>query len=126
MTVFAFVQDDTDNPLARLSAADVQALPFGATELDCNGLIMNHIDTEPGGEAVDHIWAGGADFFTQAAPWASGSVIEREFRAGTSGGTMNVVFDCAVRDLAYKVRVHLKTSPIMGTYWVFIKKLNRR
>jgi hypothetical protein len=39
---------------------------------------------------------------------------------------LNVVFDCAVARLPHKVRVHLKVSPILGTFWIFIKKLARK
>jgi hypothetical protein len=51
--------------------------------------------------------------------------VAEEFRKGVEANDLNVVFDCGVGLAAYKVRVHLKISPILGTYWVFIKKLRR-
>lgn len=126
MTVLAFAPDDPENPLSALSRADVESLPYGAVELDNGGRVVSYIDTEPGDGGAKPAAAVGAGFFTQVAPWAGGSGIAAEFRRGVGDGRMNVVFDCAVRDLAYKVRIHLKTSPIMGTFWVFIKKLKRQ
>ncbi|MBR9970659.1 hypothetical protein [Magnetospirillum sulfuroxidans] len=125
MTVFAFAQDDPENPLLRLSVAEVERLPFGAAELDRDGAVVSYIDTEPGDRGPAAASKGGAKFFAQIAPWAGASMIAEEFRRGVDGDGMNVVFDCAVENLAYKVRIHLKTSPILGTFWIFIKKLTR-
>ncbi|MBX9635525.1 MAG: hypothetical protein K2X44_11145, partial [Magnetospirillum sp.] len=64
-------------------------------------------------------------FFTEVARWAGPSMIAAEVRRGVGGDNLNAVFDCAVPRLPYKVRIHLKVSPILGTFWVFIKKLKR-
>ena len=126
MTVLAYAQDDPDNPLSGLSRLDVERLPFGAVELDRGGTVVSYIDTEPGDGGAPSASRAGVPFFAQVAPWAGRSMIAEEFQRGAASGAMNVVFDCAVRDLAYKVRIHLKTSPILGTFWVFIKKLTRQ
>ncbi len=125
MTVLAYAQDDPENPLASLSSADVSQLPYGAAELDKSGVVVNYIDTEPGGGATPSGSRLGQNFFTQVAPWAGRGEVLRYFQSGLVEGNMNVVFDCAVAGLAYKVRIHLKTSPILGTFWVFVKKLTR-
>lgn len=126
MTVFAFTQDDHDNPLTRLSIAEIQALPFGAMELDRDGAVVSYIDTEPGDDAAAAVTRAGVSFFARTAPWAAQSMIQQEFCRGVEAGAMNAVFDCAIGGLPYKVRIHLKTSPILGTYWIFIKKLTRQ
>ncbi|MCA1907694.1 MAG: hypothetical protein LDL39_04965 [Magnetospirillum sp.] len=126
MTVLAFAADDPENPLASLTVAEISQLPFGAAELDKAGIVVNYIDTEPGGEASSHGCRVGRAFFQHVAPWAGVSLVRRHFDTGVAESGMNVVFDCAVAGLAYKVRIHLKTSPILGTYWVFIKKLTRQ
>lgn len=125
MTVFAFDRGDGENPLGQLSAEDVARLPFGAAELSADGRVLAYNDTEPdhlGGQRQTII---GRDFFTDVARWAGTSVIAEEFRKGVAGGALNVVFDCTVANLPYKVRIHMKVSPILGTYWVFIKRLHR-
>lgn len=124
MTVFSFEETDTENPLRNLAASHVGKLPFGAIELDPNGRVVSYIDTEPG-DGLGSAVAAGQDFFVQIAPWAGSSIIGTEFRRGVNENALNAVFDCAVNGLGYKVRVHLKVSPILGTFWVFLKRLTR-
>ncbi len=125
MTVYAFDQDDPENPLFRVSVDEVSRLPFGAAELDRDGKVVAYNDTEPddGGPARPPLV--GRDFFADVARWAGSSLIAEQFRRGVASGDLNVVFDCAVPRLSHKVRIHLKVSPILGTFWVFIKKLAR-
>lgn len=124
MTVFSFVEDEPDNPLARISADEISRFPFGAAELDRDGKVISYTDTEPEGGDGPRALAG-RDFFTDVARWAGQSMIADEFRKGVASGELNVVFDFAAARLHYKVRVHLKVSPILGTFWVFVKKLKR-
>lgn len=124
MTVFSFAEDEADNPLARISADEISRFPFGAAELDRNGKIISYTDTEPEGGDGPRALAG-RDFFTDVARWAGQSMIADEFRKGVASGELNAVFDFGVARLHYKVRVHLKVSPILGTFWVFVKKLKR-
>ncbi|MCR6631802.1 MAG: hypothetical protein NVV74_18125 [Magnetospirillum sp.] len=123
MTVFAFSEDDPQNPLLRVAADEVARLPFGAAELDRDGKVVAYNDTEPddGGPARPPVV--GRDFFADVARWAGNSMIAQEFHRGVTSGELNAVFDCAVVRLPYKVRIHLKVSPILGTFWVFVKKL---
>lgn len=125
MTVFAFDEDDPQNPLSNLSQQDIARLPYGAAELDSAGKVVSYNDTEPDCASGPAITMVGQDFFVQVAPrWASGLVAE-EFHKGIQSGALNAVFDCAAPGLTYKVRLHLKISPILGTFWIFIKKLHR-
>lgn len=125
MTVYAFDEGDPANPLSRVGADEVLRLPFGALELDRDGKVVAYNDTEPddGGPARPSLV--GRDFFGDVARWAGNSLVAEQFRRGVETGDLNVVFDCAVPRLSYRVRVHLKVSPILGTFWVFIKKLAR-
>lgn len=125
MTVYAFDLDDADNPLGRLSPDEVALLPFGAAELTPDGKVAAYNDTEPDGMSGARPPIVGRDFFVDVARWAGGSMVADEFRKGVAAGALNAVFDCAIRNLTYKVRIHLKVSPILGTYWVFIKRLQR-
>jgi photoactive yellow protein len=125
MTVFAFDQSDPENPLGSLKDEDLRKIPYGAAELNAEGRIISYIDTEPEGNDNGKVSPIGRDFFGDVARWASSSIIAAEFRKGISGGALNVVFDCASARLPHKVRVHFKVSPILGTYWVFVKRLHR-
>jgi photoactive yellow protein len=126
MTVFAFAEDDPENPLSHVTLEEVARLPYGAAELDRDGKVVAYNDTEPddiGGARPSLVGRG---FFAEVARWAGNTIMEREFQKGVETGELNAVFDCAVPRLPYKVRIHLKVSPILGTFWVFIKKLQRR
>lgn len=125
MTVFTFEQGDTENPLGRLSEQDFAQIPFGAIELSADGVVLGHNNTEPNAAGGSRLPLEGRGFFSDVAPWAGSSLIAEEFRKGVSSGELNVVFDCAVGHLPYKVRIHLKVSPILGTFWGFIKRLQR-
>ena len=125
MTVFSFEETDSDNPLGRISSDAAARLPFGAAELDRDGRVISYIDTEPdgagpaGGDIVGRILLG------EVIATAADSVIAHELARGIASRELNAVFDCAVAGLSYRVRLHLKVSPILGTFWVFIKRLRR-
>ncbi|MDA8231094.1 MAG: hypothetical protein M0006_07125 [Magnetospirillum sp.] len=125
MTVFCFEENDPENPLGRIAASDIARLPFGAAELDRDGRVVAYYDTEPDDRGVPKPDVVGRRFFDDVAPWAGTSAVAREFAQGVERGELNVVFDCAVAGLDYKLRIHFKISPILATYWVFIKKLKR-
>ncbi len=125
MTVFAYDEADPDNPLSQVGAEDIPRLPFGAVELDRSGKVVAYNDTEPDEGAALRAPLVGRDFFGEVARWAGASAIAAEFQRGVATNDLNVVFDCGVGRRDYKVRVHLKISPILGTYWIFIKKLRR-
>lgn len=125
MTVYAFDEIDPENPLFRVAGDEVSRLPFGALELDRDGKVVAYNDTEPDDGGLPRPLLVGREFFGEVARWASASLVEQQFRQGVASGNLNVVFDCAVPRLSHKVRIHLKVSPILGTFWVFIKKLAR-
>lgn len=125
MTVYVYPEDDAANPLKNLSVDEVSRLPFGALELSEAGVVITHVDTEPGEGAIQKPSPEGKNFFREICPWAANSVLEREFTRGKEEKNMNVVFDCGVPSLHYKLRLHLKISPILSTYWLFVKRLNR-
>jgi len=125
MTVYAFDAGDPDNPLAPLGSEDLRKIPYGAAELDAEGRVISYNDTEPDDGEAGRPSPVGRDFFAEVVRWAGGSILASEFRKGVAAGGLNVVFDCATPRLPHKVRVHFKVSPILGTYWVFIKRLHR-
>jgi len=126
MTVYAFAEEDPENPLLRVSVDEVSRLPYGAAELDRDGKVVAYNDTEPDDFGPPRPSLVGRDFFAEVARWAGNSLGEKQFHNGVASGELNVVFDCAVARLPHKVRVHLKVSPILGTFWIFIKKLARK
>lgn len=47
MTVYAFAEEDAENPLFRAGNDDVARMPFGAVELDRSGKVVTYNDTDP-------------------------------------------------------------------------------
>jgi photoactive yellow protein len=125
MIVFAFDENDKHNPLGNLAHDDILRLPFGAAELSREGRVVSYNDTEPDDGSSARASLVGRSFFDDIASWAKSSIVEEEFQKGVLDGSLNVVFDCSVGRVPYRVRIHLKISPILGTYWVFVKKLRR-
>ena len=125
MTVFSFDEADADNPLGRLTSADAGRLPFGALELGRDGRIVSYIDTEPDDGGPAKTGLVGRMLFGEVIPVGPESVVVQEFAKGVGSAELNVVFDCAVAGLGHRIRLHLKISPILGTYWIFIKRLRR-
>jgi len=125
MQVYSFEPQDPANPLGRLRPEDLSRLPFGALELDNQGRVVSFHDTEPDGGSEANGVITGRLFFTEIAKWLAQSLVADEFAKGVANSAMNVVFDCAVPSSQQKIRIHLKVSPILGTFWVFIKRLRQ-
>lgn len=123
MTVFVFDEDDTGNPLGTCTPEDMARIPFGAVELDRDGGVVAYYDTEPEGAGPAGTRIVGRSYFDEILSWNAARAIGDAFRAGVAAGHLNAVFDCAVPGASRKIRIHLKISPILGTYWVFVKKL---
>jgi photoactive yellow protein len=125
MHVFSFGEGDPDNPLGRVGLEDIARIPFGAVELDHSGKIVAYNDTEPDDGGQDRAKVVGTNFFDDVLRVSSKSIVIEEFRKGVQSRELNVVFDCTIPKVPFKVRIHLKISPILGTFWVFIKRLQR-
>ena len=125
MTVYVCSSSDPANPIKNLGLDGVSRLPFGAFELDTSGHVLSYVDTEPHETHANKLGMEGKSFFNEVCRWSAGSLLEDEFKKGISTGVMNTGLDCAVEGLRYKVRIHLKISPILSTYWIFIKQLRR-
>ena len=64
-----------------LSAADWNALPFGAIRLDHDGVVLAYNDSEAALARRDSERTVGRNFFTQVAPCTQGPMFEGRFRA---------------------------------------------
>lgn len=125
MDVYGFTAEELSNPLSKAGTDWSRKLPFGALEVDFAGKILAYNDTEPGAAAsqVNINQLIGQNFFEQIAPWTKGSLIEEKFREGVNTGQVNVVFDCPVTGDRFTLRFHLKKSLILGSFWIFVKKI---
>ena len=108
----------------RMSAEELDALPFGAIRLDKDGKILAYNMTESKLTGRDPKRVVGRNFFTDVAPCTNVQSFAGRFREGVAKGDMHVIFpyrfdfEMAPRD----VTVTLFYAQQTGTAWVFVRE----
>ena len=125
MDVYGFSADESLNPLCKAGADWSKKLLFGALEVDHDGKILAYNDTEPGASVaqINLNQLIGQNFFRDIAPWSKDSLIEEKFKEGVIAEKINVMFDCPSVADKMTLRIHLKKSLILGSFWIFVKRL---
>lgn len=107
----------------RMSAEELDELPFGAIRLDRDGTILKYNMTESKLTGRDPKRVIGRNFFTDVAPCTNVQEFAGRFREGVAKGDMHVIFpyrfdfEMAPRD----VTVTLFYSQQTETAWVFVR-----
>jgi photoactive yellow protein len=106
------------------SGTELDALPFGAIQLDAEGTILRFNEYEANlsnRRAPDTI---GRNFFSEVAPCTNVREFHGRFREGIATGELNVSFDYhfAFKQSPRDVRVTLFFSPATDTVWVFVQE----
>jgi photoactive yellow protein len=108
----------------KMSAEELDALPFGAIRLDRNGTILTYNMTESKLTGRDPNRVIGRNFFTDVAPCTNVQEFAGRFREGVSRGDLHTIFpyrfdfQMAPRD----VTVTLFYSKQTETAWVFVRE----
>ncbi|HEX8153590.1 MAG TPA: PAS domain-containing protein [Thermoanaerobaculia bacterium] len=110
-----------------LTGPQVDALPFGAIQLDRDGTILQFNEYEANlsnRRAPDTI---GANFFRDVAPCTNVREFYGRFQQGIAAGELNVSFDYrfAFKQAPRDVRVTLFYSTPTGTMWVFVQERSK-
>lgn len=106
-----------------LNPAQLDALPFGAIQLDREGIILQYNDYESRLAGVDKSQAIGKNFFTEVAPCTD----VREFRGRFSEGVVRkqlhekFQYHFAFKKNPLDVTVSLYYSELTDSTWVFIR-----
>lgn len=112
--------------IARMSAPELDALPFGAIRLDKDGKILSYNMTEARLTGRDPKRVIGRNFFREVAPCTNVQAFAGRFQEGVAKGDMHVIFpyrfdfEMAPRD----VTVTLFYSKQTETAWVFVRESN--
>ncbi len=119
-----FDQQDVANVLAKLTTEEIDELPFGAIELDRDGVVLsfNAREAKESGRKAESVI--GKRFFVDVAPCAKTPEFYGRFETLVAGGPSAVfdyVFDYEMAPR--KVRVHMKKALLGDTYWVLIRWL---
>lgn len=107
-----------------LSNAELDALPFGAIQLNADGTILQFNEYEANlsnRRAPDTI---GRNFFLDVAPCTNVREFHGVFIEGLARGELNVTFDYrfAFKQAPRDVRVTLFYSAPTATVWVFVQE----
>ncbi len=124
-TRIEFGQNDIENDLAIMTPQAVDALAFGAIQLNAAGKILTYNSVEStitGRKKEDVI---GRNFFDDVAPCCDKAGFRGVFDAGVRSGKLNAIFDYVFdyRMNPTRVKVHMKKAVADDTYWVFVKRL---
>lgn len=125
MRIVKFTAANALNELADMSDLDVDALTFGAIEMDESGKIMRYNSAEADISGRDQEDMVGRNFFTDVAPCTNNYTFAGRFREGVAEDSMDIqfsyVFDYQMSPT--EVRVRITGSRETGRYWVLVKRL---
>lgn len=125
MEIVKFDESDIENRLARMKDDEIEALAFGAIQLDRNGKILfyNAAEGEITGRNPGEVI--GKDFFREVAPCTQSPEFSGRFKEGVKKGELSTlfeyVFDYQMKPT--KVKVHMKKALNDDTYWILVKRV---
>jgi photoactive yellow protein len=125
MRLVKFSEHNVANELADMSDADLDALAFGAIELDRNGKIVRYNAAEADISSRHQDGMVGRNFFSDVAPCTRSDAFEGRFRAGVAAGKLDVQFTYVLDHemTPTEVRVRMHRIDDKDTYWVLIKRV---
>lgn len=125
LQTIAFGKADVQNVLARLDDAQLDALAFGAIELDATGKILKYNAVEGSITGRDPQAVIGKNFFSDVAPCTNRKEFKGVFDAGVLAKNLNTMFEYVFDHemKATKVKIHMTQSLSGGTYWIFVKRV---
>jgi len=120
-----FNSRDLEESLGTLTQEDMDALSFGAVEVDRNGVILRYNRAEgeiTGRNPRDTL---GKNFFKEVAPCTDSVEFSGRFAAGVKDGNLNAMFeytfDYEMRPT--KVKVQLIKGSANNSFWIFVKRI---
>ncbi len=125
MQIVAFGKDDVENVLAQMSNQELDELTFGAIQLDAQGKILSFNATEASITGQDQKAVIGQNFFRDVAPCTDTPKFRGAFDAGVKAGKLSTMFEYVFdhKMTPTKVKVHMKTSILGDSYWIFVKRI---
>ena len=120
-----FGQSHIDNVLAAMSPEEIDALPFGAIQLDPSGVVLtyNAAESQITGRRPEDVI--GRHFFNEIAPCCDTPTFRGTFVAGVRKRHLDTIFTYVFdyRMTPTTVKVHMRKAMATDTYWVFVKRL---
>ena len=128
MQVVQFDDDHIENALSNITERDFNDLAFGAIQLDAKGTIIKYNAMEGAITGRDPKSVIGQNFFVDVAPCTNSAEFKGRFDEGVADGSLNVAFEYTFdhQMVPTKVMVHMKKALIDDSYWVFVKRLQKK
>ncbi|MDP9045978.1 MAG: photoactive yellow protein [Pseudomonadota bacterium] len=125
MKTVAFGKADLENVLARMNDTQLNALAFGAIELDSSGRILKYNAVEGAITGRDPKTVVGKSFFTEVAPCTNRPEFRGVFDAGVRNNDLNTMFEYVFdhQMKPTKVKIHMKRAISGSSFWIFVKRV---
>ena len=127
MELLRFGSEDIDNVLAQMSPEELDALPFGAIQLDLGGRVItyNSVEADITGREPEDVL--GRNFFEEIAPCTNTPDFHGKFKDGVAAGVLNQIFEYTFdyRMVPTKVDVHMKLAANGSSCWIFVKRVTQ-
>lgn len=121
----AFGKDDAANVMSGMTTAQLDALAFGAIQLDGKGTILLYNAAEGAITGRDPKSVLGKNFFTEVAPCTNRPEFKGVFDAGVKRDALNTLFEYVFdyEMSPVKVKVHMMRALAGGSFWIFVKRV---
>ena len=103
-----------------LSAEELDALPFGAIQLDANGTILAYNKSEERISGRSRAEVVGKNFFRDLAPCTRVQRFFGAFQTGLERGSLNEVFDFTFRFPQGSRDVRIRMIQSRAAVWIFV------
>lgn len=125
LEIVTFGKTDIENVLGKMNDAQLNALTFGAIEVDATGKILKYNATEGAITGRDPKAAVGKNFFRDVAPCTNRPQFKGVFDQGVKSDDLNTVFEYVFdhQMKPTKVKIHMKKAILGGSYWIFVKRV---
>ncbi len=120
-----FNSNDLKRMLGSMSQKDMDALSFGAVEVDKNGKILRYNKAEGQITGRDPKEVIGQNFFKDVAPCTDSHEFGGKFNQGVKEGKLDTLFEYTFdyKMRPTKVKVHMIKTPGSDSYWIFVKRI---
>ena len=125
LNIVGFGKDDIENVMSKMSPTEVDALAFGAVQLDAKGSILRYNAAEASITGRDARAVIGKNFFRDVAPCTNSPTFKGVFDKGVREDNLNTMFEYVFdyKMAATKVKIHMKKAISDGSFWIFVKRL---
>ena len=122
----SFVPADMPQKLPLMSRSEVDAMDFGITQVDDDGIIQLYNRYGSDLTNITPAEAEGRNFFTQAVPCCNNRLLYGKFKDGIIMGSLDIVMPYT---FTYKLKltnvmIHLYRDRATKTNWILVQRRN--